>query len=341
MHGLKRILILIFFNFIIIVAGAQDLHFSQFYNAPLLTNPANTGFLPDADYRIGAHYRNQWSSILADPYKTTSVFGDAQVLRNKFDNGWVGIGGAILSDVAGAGSLRSTKVYVSAAYHQMLEESSLLSAGVNMGWVNKRIDASKLKFPDQYDGQFFDNSLPTSVDLFTSSVHYFDMQVGLNYAYFPDDNTYLNVGYSIQHVNRPVETFFSQSPDSARIALRHIGFINALLKVNYRVIINPGMYYSVQAIASEFVVGMNANYNLTDGGGIQLIAGAYYRAGDAVIPSLGFQLAHVRFTFSYDATVSTLKTYNNMMGASEFNVIKNGYYSVNDNDSRKVLCPKF
>ena len=33
---------------------AQDLHFSQFFNSPLTTNPANTGFIPDADYRIGA-----------------------------------------------------------------------------------------------------------------------------------------------------------------------------------------------------------------------------------------------------------------------------------------------
>ena len=31
---------------------AQDLHFSQFFNNPLLTNPANTGFIPDADYRL-------------------------------------------------------------------------------------------------------------------------------------------------------------------------------------------------------------------------------------------------------------------------------------------------
>ena len=42
----------------------QDLHFSQFYNSPLTTNPANTGFIPDADYRIGVNYRNQWSSII-------------------------------------------------------------------------------------------------------------------------------------------------------------------------------------------------------------------------------------------------------------------------------------
>lgn len=42
-------------------AFAQDLHFSQFFNAPLLTNPANTGFIPEGDYRIGFNIRNQWA----------------------------------------------------------------------------------------------------------------------------------------------------------------------------------------------------------------------------------------------------------------------------------------
>src|SRR4249919_3861817 len=108
-----RIVILIFF---IQVSGgyilnAQDLHFSQWFNEPLLTNPANTGFIPDADYRLGASYRNQWSNVMTVPYKTTSLFGDAQLFRDKLENGWLGLGGVILSDVAGSGSLRSTKVY--------------------------------------------------------------------------------------------------------------------------------------------------------------------------------------------------------------------------------------
>src|SRR4026207_2151504 len=74
-------------------AMAQDLHFSQWFNSPLTTNPANTGFIPDADYRLGANYRNQWSTIMAVPYKTMSIFGDAQLFRDKLENGWLGIGG--------------------------------------------------------------------------------------------------------------------------------------------------------------------------------------------------------------------------------------------------------
>ena len=85
-----------------------------------------------------------------------SIFGDAQVFRNRIETGWLGLGGVILRDVAGTGSLTSTKAYASIAYHQELGLSSLLTAGFNVGWANKRIDQTKLTFPDQFDGKFFD-----------------------------------------------------------------------------------------------------------------------------------------------------------------------------------------
>src|ERR1035437_3132960 len=230
--------------------SAQDLHFSQFFNSPLTTNPANTGFIPDADYRLGANYRNQFSNIMSVPYKTMSIFGDAQVLRDKIETGWLGIGGVLLRDEAGSGSLISTKIYASVAYHQMLGYSSLLTAGFNLGWANKRIDQSKLKFPDQFDGKFFDSGVPTEVVLANNNISYFDMQVGMNYAYLPTENVFINAGYSIQHVNSPRETFFAD-PVLSNIPIRHIAFLNALLKVRDNVIINPNVYYTTQTNASE------------------------------------------------------------------------------------------
>lgn len=316
---------------------AQDLHFSQFFNSPLSTNPANTGFIPDADYRVGGSYRNQWSNIMTTPYKTMSVFGDAQLFREKIEYGWLGVGGMILSDVAGTGSLRSTKVYGSIAYHQELGNSSLLSAGFNVGWTNKRIDQTKLKFPDQFDGKFFDNALPTSVVLANNNVSYLDVQAGMNYAYFPTENVYINAGYSIHHVNRPKETFFNDNTNNGRIPMRHIGFINALLKVDPRVIINPNIFYTNQAKGSELVLGMNAAYNLSEFGEKQLIAGLYYRYGDAVVPMIGFELNNVRFTFSYDVTTSSLSKYNNYQGAQEFSLLKKGFYG----EPGGIKCPTF
>ncbi len=339
---MKRLLFIAGVIFSATWTQAQDLHFSQFFNNPLLTNPANTGFIPDADYRLGASYRNQYSNIMSVPYNTFSVYGDAQVFRNKIETGWVGLGGVILRDVAGSGSLTSTKVYASVAYHQMLGLGSLLTAGFNVGWANKRIDQSKLTFPDQFDGKFFDGTLPTQVQLQNTNINYFDMQAGINYAYFPTDNIFINAGYSIHHVNKPKESFFADDGTGINtVAMRHIAFLNGIFKVADNVIVNPNVYYTNQASASELVFGLNGAYNLSGHGDKQLIGGIYYRYGDAVIPMVGLEINNIRFTFSYDVTTSSLRNFNHSFGAAEFNVLKKGFYNEYFGDRRQMLCPVF
>ncbi|NML20731.1 PorP/SprF family type IX secretion system membrane protein [Pseudoflavitalea sp. G-6-1-2] len=323
--------------------SAQDMHFSQWFNSPLSTNPANTGFIPDADYRIGANYRNQWSSIMTMPYKTYSVWGDAQVFRDKIASGWLGIGGLILRDQAGSGSLTSTKIYGSVAYHQMVGVAHLISAGFNLGWANKRVNSADLKFPDQFDGEFFDSKLPTNAILDNNSVSYLDVQMGFNYAFFPNDKVYLNAGVSAWHINRPRESFFSTDPLSteSRIPIRYTAFANASVKVNDDVIVNPMVYYSRQANASEVVGGAYAQYNLADEGEMQVLGGLYYRPNDAIIPMIGFEWKSIRLTFTYDVTTSTLKQYNNRRGALEFALMKRGFYDDYNGDRRQSLCPTF
>ena len=339
MKNFKKILLVNLFLLVCIISFAQDLHFSQFYNSPLTTNPANTGFIPDADYRIGVNYRTQWSSVLNQPYKTMSATGDAQFFRDKLQNGWLGLGGVLLSDKAGSGGLRSDKFYGSVAYHQMLGLSSLVSAGFNLGYVSKRIDPTALKFPDQFNGKFFDGTNPTGVQFANLNIDYYDMQVGMNYAYFPKEDIYINAGYSIHHVNKPKETFFGDNTEAGKIPMRHIGFLNAILKVNPRVIINPNVYFTTQAKAVEINGGIQANYNLSEFGESQLIAGLYYRYKDAVIPTIGFETKKTAFTFSYDATLSPLKTFNNYRGALEFSIVKKGFYP--GNSDRQTMCPSF
>ena len=324
-------------------ANAQDLHFSQWYNSPLTTNPANTGFIPEADYRLGANYRNQWSSIMSMPYKTMSAWGDIQLFRDRIESGWLGAGGVILRDVAGSGSLTSTKVYGSLAYHQMISDAHLLSAGFNVGWSNKRINSQDLKFPDQFDGQFFDTKIPTSVVLDNPSVSYFDVQAGLNYAYFPTEFLYVNGGVSVAHLNRARESFFDTdvSGSETRIPIRYTAFANASYKLSDDVIVNPMAYYTRQANSSELVGGANLQYNLSGDGESQLIGGLYLRPGDAFIPMVGFQWKNIRLIFSYDATTSSLKQYNNGRGAYEFGLIHNGFFDEYNGNMRQSFFPTF
>ena len=315
-------------------ANSQDLHFSQYFNSPLLVNPANTGFIPDGEYRFGVNYRKQWANI-GNPYKTFSVFGDGQFFASQMENGWIGIGGALLSDVAGTGNLTTTRAFGSVAYHQTLGLGSLISTGFNIGWVNKKIDFSKLTFDNQWNGKFFDIEAPSNEPFITNQINYFTLQAGVNYAYYPNDNIYLNVGVSVSNINRPKESFFSSSATDTRLANRITTFVNGSFRVADAWIINPNLYVSNMTSAWEVVVGANAQRKLTEGGETQVIFGGYYRASDAFIPMLGFQQSGFKLTFSYDATISNLKKFNQSRGAYEFSIIKQGIIS----SEKGIKCP--
>lgn len=318
---------------------AQDLHFTQFFNSPLTTNPANTGFIPDGNYRVGVNYRNQWTSIPV-PYKTMSLFADFQLLRDRLEYGWLGVGGVILRDVAGSGNLSSTKFYGSVAYHQLLGMSSLLSVGFNAGSANKRVDITKLTFSDQWNGKFFDSQMPTGEPITQSGINYFDLQAGLNYAYFPTDNLYINGGFSVQHVNRPRETFYK---GNNQIERRYIGFLNASIKLSDLVIVNPAGYYAMQAKSRELVLGTNVAYNLSGNGEKQVYGGVYYRVNDAAAFLVGYQISNVKMMFSYDITTSQLSASNSRQGAYEIGIIYTGLYPNRSFNSarRATICPSF
>lgn len=324
------------FLLVVVSARAQDLHFSQYFNAPLLVNPANTGFEPDADWRLGVNYRNQWASISNNPYKTFSAWGDAQLFNRRFENGWMGIGGSLLRDVAGSGNLSSTKAYASVAYHQMLGLSSLLSVGFTGGVVNKRVDIGKLTFDDQWNGKFFDITIPSGEPFAYSSVYYFDMQMGVNYAWFPNENTYLNAGLSVMHLNKPNESFFSTNTALSETNRRYTFFLNGSFKQSDRWILSPNVYYSRMASSEEWVLGMIANYNLSGDGNTQLIGGLYLRKGDAAIPMAGYQWNGFKLIVSYDVTTSSLSTYNQTRGAYELSLVKTGVF---DQNNRSTKCP--
>ncbi len=332
----KRILFSLFCSIIYLNAFTQGLSYSQYFNAPLLVNPANTGFNPDYDYRIGGNYRNQFTSF-SSPYKTMGIWGDTKLFANKFENGWMGVGGSITKEVAGSGNLSSTSASVSLAYHQLLGYKSLLSAGFSAGYVAKKIDFSKLVFDNQWNGQFFESTIPSNEPFAFSQVGYVDISMGLNYALFASENAYFNAGVSVMHLNRPKESFYAASVTDSKIDMRYTFFANASIKVQDIWIINPNIYVSSIGSAKEIVFGMNANRDLSGDGAKQLILGLYYRNNDAIIPVVGYQINDIKITVNYDATISTLQSLNGTRGAYELSIVKHGIFP--SSLGKSVKCP--
>src|SRR2546421_13006986 len=90
-----------------ICSFSQDIHFSQFFEAPLLRNPSLAGIFT-GDIRVQAVYRNQWNSI-TNAYKTGSINAEDKLPIGK-GNDFITPGIQILYDQAGTISWVSTHV---------------------------------------------------------------------------------------------------------------------------------------------------------------------------------------------------------------------------------------
>ena len=118
MKNILKNLILIACFFLFTKNGsAQDIHFSQFFETPLLRNPALAGIF-SGDFRMQAVYRNQWNSVTI-PYQTTSLNGEYK-LPVAHGGDFLTIGGEILYDKAGTVALTATSVLPVLNYHKSL-----------------------------------------------------------------------------------------------------------------------------------------------------------------------------------------------------------------------------
>lgn len=325
-------------------AAAQSMHFSQYYNAPQLLNPANTALMPDADYRAGLNYRNQWA-VVPVPYNTFSAFADMKVGGNKNNenhNNWLGVGMSFFNDNAGAGNLALNQVQLSLAYHLQLSKVTMLSVGLEGAYVQRSVNYSNLTFDTQWDGATFNTQMANGEKVGIVKTNYATVGAGLNFAWFPNENVYIKLGGSLLNINQPTETFYNSNN---QVAYRPIGNLDVVFRTGESIILNPSVYFTEQKGATELVFGSQMRTLLGEDSHdqpTQLILGIYDRLNDAVIGTAGLQISSIQFMASYDFTVSGLAPYNAAYGALEFSLIYQGLYGKHKNQLTKSYnCPRF
>ncbi len=321
-------------------AGAQGLHFSQFYNTPLLASPANTGLLPDKDFRVSTTYRSQWGAVPV-PFNTFSAAADAQVFRRKNETNWLGLGGAVFTDKSGDGNLSTTRIEGFAAYHIILGEHNMISLGASLASVQRSVDFSKLTFDAQWDGFAFDTKASNREVGVTQSTAYADISAGASYAFFPNELLYIKLGAGLAHLNRARETFLNRSNE---IGFRPTVNLDVTARLGDYIIVNPAAYYTSQKGAFELLYGTLAfiKVGAAEGNSGSLIFGAYQRWNDAVVGAFGYEWKGIRFMSSYDHTTSTLGQYISHNGAVEFSLSWQGMYGTGKGSLTKMYtCPRF
>jgi type IX secretion system PorP/SprF family membrane protein len=322
-------------------ASAQGIHFSQYNNAPMLLNPANTALLPSDDYRAGVSYRNQWATVPV-PFKTTSAFADFGLMRFRNKTNWLGLGVALFDDRVGDGTLTLSKGEAFVAYHVMLNEKHAISAGFSAGYVQRSVDFSKLYFDAQWDGKRFNTGMANGEPISVAKTAFADISAGINYAYMPDEKTYLKIGVGVAHLNRPSETFYAQE---SVMDIRPSFNAELIKRTSRSIIVNPSVYYTQQSGDYQVMYGTQVLFGLGMGPDEtvlhQLIAGAFHRWDDAVVGVVGYQFKGIKLTTSYDFTLSGASELTKGSGGYEVSIIYLGLYDRSQRAVRMYRCPGF
>lgn len=299
---------------------AQDLQFSQFYQAPLYLNPGFTGITQQQ--RLVMNHRLQWPS-LPQAFATYAMSYDIFV-----DELHSGFGLLVTTDKMGSAGWRTTTVGGLYSYKVKLTKKLVFSPGLYFGYGSNGIDRSKIRLGDglQYprsDGTY--NSLDTD-QAKLGNQSYFDVGAG-----FLMYTRTLWLGASFQHMNKPN---ISVLGDESRLPMKtsiHGGMritlgAGGLMRQNTRMsYLTPSFIYRTQG-ATFTQLDLGLNYHIDP-----VSVGVWYRgkpfqksvvnsiSQDALILQLGMYFKNLSIGYSYDFTISALQTATG--GAHEISII--------------------
>jgi len=339
--------LLTLFVLLSLAAHAQDIHFSQNYFSPLTLNPALTGDF-DGSYRIGSVFREQTGNIMSGGlvYQTPSIYGDVSLFKGSRSGSCLGIGGMIFNDQQGDGRLSNMTMMGSLAWHQSIDGAGnyFISGGIQAGYVQYRLDPTKLNFYDQWTGVDFKNA---TGDVVGPALSYFDLNAGLSFSAIINENSRATVGFGAFHLNKPRQSFLNGGLDVNNpnfLSPRFAVHASSSFMINRKVFLYPNVIYELQNADNELVVGTLVGLNFSQRRtrlGTIVYAGLAYRTSDAVIPSIGFITKGLQFGVAYDYTVSTLGSTNGNQGLGAFEIgAKFIGHVYTPKRQKRIFCPR-
>ena len=327
-----------------IVLG-QDVNFSQFYELPLLRNPALAGIY-SGDRRGAAAFRTQWgnASSPAAPFVSQALGGEFRTRLSKNSDSYTSFGLQVTNDYAGDGRFGKLQFLPVVAYNQLLSSDyNLYVTAAFMGGMGyQRIDFTKLRFDDQFVNGVYSPTNPTQQNFTNSSVDYFDPSVGLSFSGNINENTNWYLGGAAFHISKP-RVAFIQTND---VILNRKVMINGGLTIPVNDFVRMILYadYFRQGGNSQGQGGILFRRDIEqqdEKNTLSLTLGAMYRPHDAVIPVVKLDLYRFGFGLSYDVNTSKLQAASKLQNAFEltfsYRDFRNSYRSVLNRQN----CPKF
>lgn len=298
---------------------AQDIHLTQFYTNQQNLNPAMVG-MHDGDYRIVGNYRHQWPEI-NKPITTGMIAFDKKFFFFKDE---IDAGIFIANDNYAPFSLNTFKIYLTGAYEKIIKGHEV-RAGIQLGAAVRSTDLSSQTFPQQWvyqDGQF-DQSVDNGENNIRPTQAFFDMNLGFAWSHqFKKFKP--TVGFSIFHVNRPKDTYFTEQAE--RLRTRQSVHVLVDVPINKTFSAEPQFLYMWTTKVSDMVLGGHVKYHFEKSVVKHIYLGVLYRGGfgrnsDAVAPVIGGHIKNFDVGLSYDLNVSSLSAQTSQKTTFELSLV--------------------
>lgn len=324
----------------LLTQAQQDIHFSQFYELPLLRNPALAGIF-NGNYRLSAAYRNQWQSVTV-PYRTMAVGAEFKFLRGLYEGDFITAGLQVTNDVAGDSKLQRTQIFPVLNYHKLLNEenSTFLSIAFMGGPVNERFDPSKLHFDDQFVNGTYSSSNPTRQNFNASSFTYVDAAIGASFKTMIDGNTNIYLGAGMFHLTNPKIAFTNAYDVQLNRKLVFNGGLSTWLNDMDKLVVYAD--YFMQGGDRMAQGGLLYTHSFDETGeenSMSIAGGAVYRWKDALVPVVKLYTSKLGLGLSYDVNISKLKTASQFRGGFELTLTYLGFWKTLAEGMDKVECP--
>jgi type IX secretion system PorP/SprF family membrane protein len=324
---------------------AQDIHFSQFYVNSILQNPALTGIFT-GDYRYGIDYRTQWATV-SDPFTTFMASGEYKVLVDRNTGDYLSFGALFTYDKAGAINFASTQVYGSIAYNKALDDqhNTYLSVGLTGGLLNRSVDMGLMTFSSQFVNGSYSANNPSGETATYKSLNNYDVGAGISLNSSLDNAGRVNyyLGAAAYHLNEPTE-IFTGGDVLVKLPIKWEGSAGLTLPFSSQFGLTLMGNYSYEEPYQEIIFGGLFTYHAIQPGVPSIFAfsfGAFYRTGDAIIPTVKIDYKNVSFGFSYDLTNSSLTNGTSGANATEITLYVRGVTEHKKNPRDPIMCPRF
>jgi len=301
---------------------AQDIHFSQYYNSPLTTNPALTGIFT-GDVRVYGILRSQWDAANA-PYRTIHVATDGKLFNPKNTTGFFSIGGQLYRDQAGDSDLSSTTIGLNGSYTHALDRENYVSLGVYAGLGQRKFDQRDLSWNNQFIDDSHNPDAATGENFDRTSRVFADFGVGINWhGKKLKKRSSMDVGVGFFHFNRPKQNFYEG--DAARMPARISLYILPTIEVSNKIDVVLNGNAQLQDKYTELLGGAALRYHIstkkTKSLALQLGGGFRFNSiGDAALIAAELHHRYMQVGFSYDLNVSQFKEATNRNGGPELSV---------------------